>query len=137
MTFGMNPLKHVLATAVTLAAIGGAATAEPLDFKNLNILNGWARYSLDTRIPAVALDSNDVVHLRGAIYQASGSTAIAFVLPKIYRPQSTVYVSVGLINGKPGRVIIHHDGTVIVHSAGAYTDAQNFTSLEGVTYSRR
>jgi hypothetical protein len=82
MTFGIPVMKHVLATAVTLAAIGGAAIAEPLDFRNLNTLNGWARYSVDVRVPAVALDSNDVVHLRGAISQFSGSSNLALVLPK-------------------------------------------------------
>jgi hypothetical protein len=137
MTFGIPVMKQALAAAVTLAAMAGAAMAEPLDYTRLNLLNGWARYSLDTRLPSVALDSNNVVHLRGAIYQASGATAIVFVLPITYRPQSTVYVSVGLINGKPGRLIIHSDGTVFVQSAGSYADAQNFTSLEGVTYPRR
>jgi hypothetical protein len=137
MTFGIPVMKHALATAVTLTAIAGAATAEPLDYTRLNLLNGWARYSLDTRLPSVALDSNNVVHLRGAISQASGDSAIVFVLPTMYRPQSTVYVAVGLINAKPGRLIIHNDGTVFVQSAGSYSDAQGFTSLEGVTYPKR
>jgi hypothetical protein len=134
----MKIASHVFAMCVMLTTLGGDAAADPLDFKRLALINGWERYTeFATRPPGVAIDSNDVVHLRGAIAQPTGTVDVPFVLPRKYRPQANVYVPVDLANGKPGMLTIRPSGNVSVVSAANTSDAQIFTSLEGVKYSRR
>jgi hypothetical protein len=129
----MARLALVSATAMFLSAV---AAAEPLDFKHLNLLNNWEKFSSETRTPAVAIDANGVVHLRGAIRQSGSTANVPFVLPKAYRPSGIIYVPVDLTSGQPGRLNIEPDGTVRVQSAGNYSQAQDFTSLEGVLFSK-
>jgi hypothetical protein len=129
--------KAALAWLVVLTVIGGPANAVDLNFTQLNLLNGWVAADPDYRKPSVALDSNDVVHLRGAIAQPSGSSAIAFVLPNAFRPNGKVYVPVDILEAKPGRLVILPDGTVSVFTPEIFEFAQAFTSLEGVTFTRR
>lgn len=119
-----------------LAAFGGSVSAEPLDFQPLALIHDWQPYP-GARVPAVAIDSNGVVHLRGAITQLTGTDPDAFRLPKRYRPNGLVYVGVDLANGLPGRLIINLDGMVEVQSPDDYADAQLFTSLEGVKFSKQ
>jgi hypothetical protein len=114
----------------------GSALAAPLPYQNLTLLNGWEQYSPQTGIPKVTIDQHNVVHLKGAISQGSGSAAGVFVLPLKYRPNRIVYVPVTLLNGAFGRLIIETTGTVSVQAASAQSDAQQFTSLEGVTFSK-
>jgi hypothetical protein len=99
-------------------------------------MNGWDQYSPVTGKPAVAIDQHNVVHLKGAIAQPAGSTNIAFVLPHKYRPNRSVYAPVTMFNGAFGRLIIEETGTVLVQAASDYSVAQQFTSLEGVTFSK-
>jgi hypothetical protein len=128
--------KGMLASLALGAMLCGSADAAPLEFKTLILLNNWERYSVDTGVPAVALDSSNVVHLKGAMFQATGSNAFPFLIPPKFRPNRIVFVSVDLINGRSGRLGIQPNGTVFVQAAGTFSDAQNFTSLEGVTYSK-
>jgi hypothetical protein len=130
---GATRLALASATAMFLSAV---AAAEPLDFKHLDLLNNWAQFSSETRTPAVAIDANGVVHLRGAIRQFGSNVNVPFVLPKKYRPSGIIYVPVDLTSGQPGRLNIFTDGTVQVQSAGNYSQAQDFTSLEGVLFSK-
>src|SRR5438477_4262252 len=125
-------IKGALASLV-FAAMCGSAYAAPLTFTVLKLKNGWTAYS-STRVPAAAIDANDIVHLEGGMQQISGSNQIAFVLPAKFRPSASVYIPVDLINGKIGRVNIFPDGNVYISAAANYSDAQSFTSLEGVTY---
>ena len=110
-----------------------AADLPDLTFENLALENGWTTY-VDTRAPAAALDAQGIVHLRGGIYQPSGSIPIVFTLPPQLRPSTGVYVPVDLVNGHPGRLAIEPGGTVYVIAAGPTSDARAFTSLEGVTF---
>ncbi len=68
--------------------------------------------------------------------QTSGSVALAFTLAPKFRPSRDVYIHVNTLFGRPGRVNIHKNGDVFVQAAGTFDDAQGFTSLEGVSYSK-
>jgi hypothetical protein len=128
--------KAILASAAVSLVLFGSALAAPLAYQKLTLLNGWQRYSPQTGTPNVAIDKYNVVHFRGAITQSNGSTSTAFVLPLKYRPNRIVYTPVTMLNGAFGRLIIETNGTVSVQAAGAYSGAQQFTSLEGVTFSK-
>ena len=46
-----------------------------------------------------------------------------------------LYIVTDLINAAPGRIYIAGtDGTMTANYYNAFADAQNFTSLEGITY---
>ena len=79
-------IKGALASLV-FAAMCGSAYAAPLTFTVLKLKNGWTAYS-STRVPAAAIDANDIVHLEGGMQQISGSNQLAFLLPAKFRPTS-------------------------------------------------
>ena len=73
------------------------------------------------------------MHLKGAI--AGGTSSVAFTLPTVFRPGQAVYVPVDLCNGTNGRLFIQTNGVVSVQpEGGTFSDAQCFTSLDGVNY---
>jgi hypothetical protein len=137
MGIAVHAMSRTLATLALLTALAGSVSAQFLDFRALNLINGWEHYSSQTYRPSIAMDANNVVHLRGAMFQPSGTDPVAFILPKAYRPQERVFLPVSMINGAPGRLLVQPSGIVGMVAAGDHTDAQNFTSLDGVTYSRR
>jgi hypothetical protein len=109
----------------TGAGAGGGFTA-------LSLLNGWTNAPFGTR-NAAAEDLGGIVHLEGAI--AEGTNAVTFTLPAAFRPTTAVYVPVDLCNATNGRLFIQPDGTVSVQAeGGTFSNAQCFTSLEGVSY---
>jgi hypothetical protein len=128
--------KAILASAAVSFVLCGSALAASLQYQKLTLLNGWEQYSPQTGRPDVAIDKHNVVHLRGAINQDAGSASIAFILPLKYRPNRSVYAPVTMLNGAFGRLIIEKNGQVSVQAAEDYSDAQQFTSLEGVTFSK-
>ncbi len=78
-------------------------------------------------------DIGGIVHFKGAI--RSGHSPFAFTLPKAFRPATAVYVQVDLWNAKNGRLYIQHSGAVEVEAEGTgFSNAQCFTSLEGVSF---
>ena len=101
--------------------------------------NNWHSYTdiSTTRLPAGAIDSHNIVHLKGAMYRSGGTDKRPFVLPVALRPSGLVYVPVDLVNGNAGYLIIQPNGTVSVEATGDYINAVSFTSLEGVTYSTK
>ncbi len=111
-------------------------SAGPLQFQPIVLKNNWVEYGNSTSKPAAAIDADNVVHLTGAIKQTGGSTSQAFVLAPKFRPNRAVFVHVNEVLARPGRLVINKDGTVYVMAGGAYSDAQSFTSLEGVTFSK-
>jgi hypothetical protein len=147
----------VIATIALFVALGGVAVALPgrnsvnngdvkdLKFKGLTLKNGWDGGSFNTRSPAVAIDAQGVVHFKGAMSQSAGSNTNAFNLPAKYRQKQNkfLYVTVDMCDSSTGRLIINPNGTVNVqtdiddHVAGADTDAQCFTSLEGASFSKK
>ena len=70
-----------LGSAVLVGALSAAALANNLNFIPLTLINGWTYYAAGTRFPTGAIDKDGVVHLRGALYQSSGSNTIASVTP--------------------------------------------------------
>jgi hypothetical protein len=132
--------KPLLIAIVLLAPLCGSASAAPLVWKTLQLVNAWETYSQFSGDPAGAVDRNGIVHLKGAMFQVQVKgvqETLAFVLPPKLRPSRTVYVPVTLIVGRPGRLNITPDGLVNVQSGGAFNDAQQFTSLDGVTFAKQ
>jgi hypothetical protein len=103
-------------------------------FTPLALINGWVGAPFSTSAPAARTISG-VVHLKGAI-ATSGTGSIPFVLPSAFRPATNVYVPVDLCNATNGRLDISHDGTVSVQAATGFSNAQCFTSLDGVSYAK-
>ena len=98
----------------------------------LTTVNGWTGAPFGTSQPAAALVSG-VVQLQGAI-STTGTNPAAFTLPAGLRPTANVYVPVDLCNAANGRLNIQPDGTVTVEAENSFSDAQCFTSLDGVSF---
>ena len=96
----------------------------------LTLLNGWTAYG-SARAPAVA-NIGGIIRFQGAI--AGGTTRSVFTLPAAMSPTTTTYVTVDLVNGARGRLIISSGGAVSVQAQNAFTDASGFTSLEGAWF---
>jgi len=94
-------------------------------------VNGWTGAPFATAPPAATIVRN-VVHLRGGL--AGGASGSVFTLPPLLRPPSIVYVPADLLAGRKGRLIIEPSGAVSVSPLNSFSDAQSFTSLDGVSY---
>ena len=57
------------------------------------------------------------------------------MLPPAFRPVTAVYIPVDLCNATNGRLFIQTNGIVNVQAeGGTFSNAQCFTSLDGVSY---
>jgi len=136
----MRKLRHIVVCA--LCAVGvllpvqffGATAAQAVTFTNLTLINGWTAGPFSTGKPAVAIIGG-IVHFRGAI-ATSGTNPEPFVLPASFRPSTNVFVPVDLCNANNGRLDITPSGDVTVQqqSGDPFSNAQCFTSLDGVTF---
>src|SRR6185437_11770444 len=99
-------------------------------YTSLTLLNSWTNYP-GTRAPAVA-NVGGIVRFQGAV--SGGTTGELFVLPSSMAPPSTVYVQADLYLGARGRLVIGTDGSVSVQAQSSFSDAQDFTSLEGAWF---
>jgi hypothetical protein len=99
----------------------------------LTLQNGWTNAPFSTS-NAVAANIDGLVHLKGAI--SNGSSASVFTLPGALRPSASVYVKVDLCGANNGRLFIQSNGAVSVQqeSGTPFSNAQCFTSLDGVTF---
>ena len=97
----------------------------------LTLQNGWTTTIYGTRPPAARVSAG-VVRLEGAM--SGGISSSAFQLSAALRPAKDVYLPVDLCSGKKGRLLIQSTGEASVYSEASFSDAQCFTSLEGVTY---
>ena len=97
----------------------------------LSLQNGWVGAPYSTRAPAAKLTSG-VVRLAGSL--AWGTAPEAFTLPAGFRPATRTYLPVDLCNATKGRLIIEPTGQTFVAAEGNFSDAQCFTSLDGVTF---
>ena len=126
------------AVAVPLAgaATAQAATSAPhrltSTWTSIGLENGWYDYGNGTAAPAVT-NINGIVHLKGAI-ATSGTSPVPFTLPTGDRPARTVVVLVDLNAATAGDLIISSNGQVIVTPEQSWSDAQAFTSLDGVSF---
>jgi hypothetical protein len=103
----------------------------PSAFETLTLINGWTNGPFGTFI-ARAGGNYGIVFFRGAI--ASGTTAQPFVLPLTLRPVTTVYIHLDMCNATNGRLIIQPNGVATVQAETAFSNAQCFTSLDGVSF---
>jgi hypothetical protein len=101
-------------------------------YVELALQNGWTNAPYSTR-NAGAARLAWTVQLKGAI-ATSGTNTVPFTLPAGFRPAANAYVPVDLCNGANGRLLIQPNGVVTVQTAGPFSDAQCFTSLDGVTF---
>jgi hypothetical protein len=138
----------VIATIALFVALGGVAVALPgnnsvdngdvkdLKYKPLPLLNGWSDAGSFNYKAGVAIDAQGIVHLRGAIAQGiAGSNNFAH-LQKAYRPAKQVFLVVDQTNANQGRVLIEPNGDAFVsaEAGGSQSNAQLFTSLDGLSY---
>jgi hypothetical protein len=119
--------------AVLVPAIVVASTqADAATFSSLTLQNGWTNAPFASR-DAGATVANSIVTLKGAI-ATTGTDQTAFTLSAPFRPLTEVDVPVDLCDGDNGRLQINPNGTVVVQAEVAFSDAQCFTSLEGVSF---
>jgi hypothetical protein len=95
------------------------------------LVNGWTNAPFATS-NAEAFGAYGAVYLKGGI--GSGSSAQAFTLPTRFRPITNIYVPVDLCNSNKGRLFIQTSGVVSVQAETSFSDAQCFTSLDGVSF---
>jgi len=136
----MRRLRHIVVGA--LCAVGallpvqflGVTAAQAVTFTNLTLLNGWTGGPFGTGGPSVATIGG-IVHFRGAI-ATSGTNPEPFVLPASFRPATNVFVPVDMCNATNGRLDIAPSGVVTVQQQNGdpFSNAQCFTSLDGVTF---
>lgn len=94
-------------------------------------VNGWTPTQYKTDHPMVALVAG-TVHLRGGL--ANGTASKLFTLPPGFRPSAAVYVPTNVMGGAKGRLVIDANGDVTVGTEGAFSAAQSYTSLDGVSF---
>ncbi len=135
----MNKTRHRFTSALVVAMLSAAlpfstARAAPLVYTPIPLVNGWIAFGSQTRAPTAAIDSESIVHLRGAVKLPSGSSPVPFVLPAQFRPSAMVYVPLDIANGKRGRLVIFQNGTAVVEWHSVLKEGWLFSSLDGITY---
>jgi hypothetical protein len=122
------------ATTLEVVTNGIASNARTVQttFTPLQLINGWTGAPFATSVPALST-INGIVQFRGAM-GTSGSNTSPFLLPSSSRPSTDVYVPVDLCNAALGRLHIQPSGQVDVQVENSFSDAQCFTSLEGVSF---
>ncbi len=125
----------VLVGALFLGFLTVGSTSARAAPTPLMLINGWSTDTQPqpTTHPAVVI-FNGLVHFKGAMIQKQGNSPEPFVLPPGFRPATVVYVPVLLFAGHKGRLIIHPSGEVDIDAEGGFSEAQNFTSLDGVSF---
>jgi hypothetical protein len=98
----------------------------------LTLINGWKAGPFNTHHPEAG-NAYGIVYFHGAL--GSGTNATPFMLPPSLTPVTNVYIPVDLCNATNGRLIIQSNGAVTIQAeGGAFTNAQCFTSLDGVSF---
>ncbi|HEY0708455.1 MAG TPA: hypothetical protein VGG33_16735, partial [Polyangia bacterium] len=112
---------------------GAFFARDAIGFTALTLQNGWTASPYGTAAPAVQKMSG-VVRFKGAI--ANGTTPVPFTLPPAFRPTNPVYVPLDTVTATKGRLYILPSGVVTIETPGPFSNAQNFTSLEGVSFTQ-
>jgi len=119
--------------AQCFTSLDGASYAKNASgYSDLTLINGWTGGGFSTSTPAVTI-INGVVRLKGSV-ETTGTNTEPFLLPAGYRPSANVYVKVDLCNAANGRLVIEPTGDVFVEAENNFSDAQCFTSLDGVSF---
>jgi hypothetical protein len=102
-----------------------------LDFSDLTLENSWVSENsvYGSGDPAVALDSEGIVHLSGSMADG-GSDSVAFVLPAADAPPGDIYLNTYTEGGTSGSLEIEKDGDVVPFGS----DVSSYTSLAGITF---
>ena len=109
-----------------------------LHWVNLTLTNNWvdANTSPDARPPAVALDTQGIVHFRGQIVCSVATCSSTFsTVPSNLDPSQTVRVTANQFNNATGQINIGANGSLDNfddpdHTTALYTR----TGLDGITY---
>jgi hypothetical protein len=144
-TLGKVPSAHLSDAAVAAnfansaghAALADKASGLPaLTWVPLTLINGWTDYNNDpARTPAIAIDAEGIVHLRGAIRNPSATFNPQFaVLPTQFRPTTTLWLTADTVNATTGRIDIVTTGQASTEDPTATANSALFTSLDGITY---
>jgi hypothetical protein len=122
--------------AACFTSLDGASFAlNGSGFTALKLINGWTNAPYSTS-DAEVKNIDGIVHLKGAI-ATSGTNVQPFVLPKEFRPDSYTAVPVDLCGATNGQLVIDESGEVFVNAETAWSDAQCFTSLDGVWFAAK
>jgi hypothetical protein len=123
---------------VPSAAVADTANNLPaLSWVPLTLINGWADNYLpgDARGPAVAVDAQGIVHLRGEITRFGGSSDVFAIVPQEFRPSQSVFMPAALKFSNIGIVAVDPDGTMTVATTPSVAGNETaITSLDGITY---
>lgn len=126
--------------AVTTNAIAdstvGVDDIADLEWRTLNLTNGWTNAGLGSRPPAWAVDGEGVVHLRGVIHQVDPGDPNFGKLPLAARPVDQVAVPTVTAAGNLGVISIASSGALFVYSHEVPSSAQTYTSLDGIAWTR-
>ncbi len=98
----------------------------------LKLINGWTNGPLSTNV-AKAGNAYGIVYFQGAV-ATSGTNTQPFVLPPSLSPVTNVYIPVDLCDATKGQLFIQVNGFVTVQAETVFSNAQCFTSLDGVSY---
>jgi hypothetical protein len=130
---GVVSVEGGLSSAQCFTSLDGAKFVQSSSgFTTLTLQNGWIPYGSGTGTPGAKV-IDGVVHLKGAI--SSGANNVVFTLPASMRPASTVHVLVDMCGATKGRLAIPSHGQVSLSTAN-FLNAQCFTSLDGVSFTR-
>jgi hypothetical protein len=121
--------------ALLVASFTVGSTAAFAQFEGphqLGLLTGWTNTPYTTS-KATVEEVAGIVQFRGAIASGTGEP---FVLPVQFRPPTDVYVPIDVCNADSARLYIQSNGTVTIMTEGAFSDAQCYTSLDGVSFAK-
>jgi hypothetical protein len=122
----------IFSNAQCFTSLDGAWFVAASGFTALTPINGWTNGPFSTS-HAAGGNAYGIVYFKGAIATA-GTNAQPFTLPAGFRPVTNVYVPVDLCNATNGRLFIQTNGAVIVQAETVFSNAQCFTSLDGVSF---
>jgi hypothetical protein len=134
---GQVPAAAFADNATHAGTADTAAGLAPLNWVPLTLINGWTdNYGAgDARAPAVAVDAQGIVHLRGQISSGTSSSDMLAMMPAQFRPSQNVSIPAVLKFASFGFVEIHSDGQMwVLPSSGNAGNEFAYTSLDGLTY---
>jgi hypothetical protein len=128
--------NDVIGNATCFTSLDGASFAlNGSGFTAIKLINGWTNAPYSTSNAEVK-EIGGIVHLKGAI-ATGGINNEPFVLPKEFRPESYVNAHVDLCGSTNGQLDIAPSGEVFVEAETSWSDAQCFTSLDGVWFAAK
>jgi hypothetical protein len=134
-TFTVEAESQSITDAKCSTNLDGASFAlNSSGFTPAQLINGWGNAPFGTSDVEMK-NINGIVHFKGAVSTdpANGSST-AFVLPKAFRPKDFVYLPLDECDATYGELIISPAGDVSISAEFDYSNAQCFTSLDGVWF---